>query len=451
MDLGDASHSSSSSSSSPVVATPDPFAPERKRRPRSVSRKNEELLLSQNSELAMEYLYDDDDEDGGGGGAWAHESAIPEVGGLVVRMPLEAEMYRGIDGAGPSSALRDRLFSFLDSDEYGGGGGASDDYSPSSTTARATSPMSSAIAGGMAAAATEASSSSTDVVGTDVDDDREDEADDDDPPALAARTTYWYRGAERLLRQELGIIMSSANPDGRLDPTSLGPVSLDLLGRYMDHTNSWQEVCLVIDIDERLGSCTTLTINRPMAFKLSRNLAGLVLFGSDHAEKRGGGGGRGGGETQNLVKFLSAFEGECGVYLGGTDDVDRPATMIHGIRDLRGAVEISPGTGIYMGGLEAAMDGVLSGKYRPLDFRFFLGRKTYVGGRLDEAVRSGKYQPVACSRPLVLKQCIKLPKPLWHEGMESHALSNHIFRSLDRLMEPSHDVYLRCHCNRRRS
>jgi hypothetical protein len=267
----------------------------------------------------------------------------------------------------------------------------------------------------MAAAAKASSSSSTNVVGTAGDDDKDDDDDDDDSPtfsALAARTIFWYRGAERLMRRELSIIMSSANPDGRLDPSVLGPVSLDLLGRYMDHQNAWQEVCLVIDRDERSGTSTTVTINRPMAFKLSRNLGGLVLFGSNHAEKGGG------VETQNLVKFLSAFEGQCGVYLGGPDDVDRPATIIHGIRDLDGAVEISPGTGIYRGGLEAAMDGVLSGKYKPLDFRFFIGQTKYEGGRLDEAVRSGKYQPVACSRPLVLKQCIKLPKPLWHEGTE---------------------------------
>ena len=83
---------------------------------------------------------------------------------------------------------------------------------------------------------------------------------------------------------------------------------------------------------------------------------------------------------------------------------------------LEGAEEISPGTGIFKGGMEAAMSGILSGKYKALDFRFFVGHTSYIGGQLDEAVREGKYQPVACSRPLVLKQCIQLPKPLWHEG-----------------------------------
>ena len=64
------------------------------------------------------------------------------------------------------------------------------------------------------------------------------------------------------------------------------------------------------------------------------------------------------------------------------------------------------------------MDGVMAGKYKPLDFRFFIGHTKYEGAELDEAVRLGQYQPVACSRPLVLKQCIQLPKPLWHEVLE---------------------------------
>jgi hypothetical protein len=37
----------------------------------------------------------------------------------------------------------------------------------------------------------------------------------------------------------------------------------------MDHQNAWQEVCLVIERDERTGRSVTVTINRPMAFKFS--------------------------------------------------------------------------------------------------------------------------------------------------------------------------------------
>ncbi|KAL7524946.1 LOW QUALITY PROTEIN: hypothetical protein ACHAXR_002510, partial [Thalassiosira sp. AJA248-18] len=239
---------------------------------------------------------------------------------------------------------------------------------------------------------------------------------------LAAKTVYWYRGAEKLLKRELVKITSNANANGRIDPNNLDADSLELLQIYMDHQQTWQEVNLVIEKDERTGSAKTITINRPMAFKLSQSMGRLVLFGAYQTEQGGGKeiGGQvnrresDGKETPNLVKFLGAFENECGVYVGGMDDMDQPAVMIHGIADLEGAVEVSPGTGIYEGGLEAAMDGVMSGKYKPLDFRFFIGHTM----ELDEAVSLGKYQPVACSRPLVLKQCIQLPKPLWHEVLE---------------------------------
>jgi len=116
---------------------------------------------------------------------------------------------------------------------------------------------------------------------------------------------------------------------------------------------------------------------------------------------------------------MLAFGQECAIYVGGTDDQDEPATMIHGIKDIAGAREISPGTGIYEGGLEAAIDGVLQGKYNPLDFRFFVGCHKYEESSLDVSVVLGKYQPVACARALALKQCISLPKPLWHEGKKS--------------------------------
>jgi putative transcriptional regulator len=92
--------------------------------------------------------------------------------------------------------------------------------------------------------------------------------------------------------------------------------------------------------------------------------------------------------------------------------------MIHGITELEGASEISPGTGIYIGGIDAAIDGVLDGRYSPLDFRFFIGCHMYKDGDLNFAINSNKYQPIACARSLALKQCIQLPKPLWHEVME---------------------------------
>ena len=364
-----------------------------RRRPKSVSEENEQLLTTQNSDLAEEYV----------NGVWAHESAIPEVGGLVCRMPLEVEIYRGGGGGSgdfsESSTMRSKLMALLDSgkesedkDEWMNAVLPSSGSDGDSTIRRSLEDLPSTI----------------------IDDDESNSS----FSALAAKTIYWYRSAEKLLQHELLQIMSSADANGKINPRDLSSDSLELLQLYMDHQNAWQEVGLVIEMDEKSGSAKTVTINRPMAFKLTKNLGRLVLLGAYQAEKKGVvvATESNGIETQNIVKFLSVFENECGVYVGGPDDMDKPAIMIHGIHDLPGAVEISPGTGIYRGGLEAAMDGVLAGKYRPLDFRFFIGHRRYVGRQLEDAIRLGKYQPVACSRPLVLKQCIQLPKPLWHEG-----------------------------------
>jgi len=183
---------------------------------------------------------------------------------------------------------------------------------------------------------------------------------------LAAKTVFWYRGAEKLLKKEMMKIMSVANANGRIDPSDLDEESLELLQLYMDNPSSWQEVCLVTEMG---GGSKTITINRPMAFKLSKSMARLVLMGAYQAS--GGGGDddssqvsitrkeKNGGETQNLVKFLTAFENQCAVYVGGPDDMDKPAVLVHGIAELAGAVEISKGTGIYQGGLDA-------GEYTPL-------------------------------------------------------------------------------------
>ncbi|KAL7462971.1 hypothetical protein ACHAXS_003347 [Conticribra weissflogii] len=322
MNLANSGLSSSSESTSSIQEV-DGINPVR---PKSVSKKNEQLLRGQNEALAEEYL----------NGVWAHESSIPEVGGLVCRMPLEAEIYRG----SRQSTLYKKLQNFL-----------------------------------------------------------------------AAKTAFWYRGAEKLLKKELETIATYANANGKIDASSLSKDSLELLQLYMDQQQTWQEVCLVIERDEKRGSAKTLTINRPMAFRLSESMGRLVLNGAYGMQKNGK-------DTQDFVKFLSAFESECGVYVGGPDSMEEPATIIHGIADLPGSEEISPGTGIYKGGLEAAMDGVLQGKYKPLDFRFFIGHTSYTGGDLDRAVARGSYQPVATSRSLVLKQCLRLPKPLWHEVLE---------------------------------
>jgi len=56
-----------------------------------------------------------------------------------------------------------------------------------------------------------------------------------------------------------------------------------------------------------------------------------------------------------------------------------------------------------------------------LDYRLFIGRKRWGPGELEKEVAAtgGMWQCAATSRPLALKQCLGLPKPLWHEVMET--------------------------------
>jgi len=227
----------------------------------------------------------------------------------------------------------------------------------------------------------------------------------------------WYSRAKVLIEDEMKKIAGLADDEGQIDATALSGVSSEMLSLFMDNQEYWQEVCLVVEHGNSVSK--TVVLNRPMAFKLTDNIARLVLHGAVADLPRG----KSADEERisrkrKLARFVAAFASECAVYVGGPDDQDGAALLIHGIRDLPGAVEISPGSKIYQGGVDAAVKGVLEGEHSPLEFRFFVGCHVYKESALDVAVHLGKYQPVACARSLALKQCISLPKPLWHEVME---------------------------------
>ncbi|GKY90370.1 hypothetical protein MPSEU_000011000 [Mayamaea pseudoterrestris] len=331
----------SSDSSSPLLDTSVPV--KTTQRPRSVSKLNEEILKTQSESLHEEYTT----------GVWAHTIATPEVGGLLVRLPLEAEIFRNhrhsITGAKLHQSLQSKR---KNSDAF----------------------------------------------------------------VSFEQPHTWFHKAQKLLEREMFAIaeLGQNSDDGHIDASTLNDERAEVLSLYLDHQETWQEVCLCLQRDEKSGIASTLVLNRPMAFKLTDHLARLCLYGTEESLK---------GSTTDevdakLVKFMSAFRQECAVYVGGPDDHHKPAEIVHGIAGLAGAVEISPGTGIYRGGREAAIDGVLKGLYKPLDFRFFMGKHKFAKSMLDLSIVLGKYQPIACSRSLVLKQCISLPKPLWHEVLD---------------------------------
>jgi hypothetical protein len=215
----------------------------------------------------------------------------------------------------------------------------------------------------------------------------------------------WYPRAKRMIEDEMSKIAKMADDEGQIDATQLKEDASEMLSLYLDNQESWQEVCLVVENDN--GNAKSLVLNRP----LTENLAKLVLhdlFLTQQDSKDD--------THKELIEFIMAVNHECAVYVGGPDDQGDPVMMIHGVKDLPGSVEISPGSQIFQGGIKAAIQGILDGKYSPLEFRFFVGCHSYQESALDVAVHLGKYQPIACARSVALKQCLSLPKPLWHEG-----------------------------------
>ncbi|GMH65204.1 hypothetical protein TrRE_jg5145, partial [Triparma retinervis] len=115
------------------------------------------------------------------------------------------------------------------------------------------------------------------------------------------------------------------------------------------------------------------------------------------------------------AKFKSAFGSDGVAYVGGPDMQHLPAILLHGQPGLPGSVELSPGANIYTGGIEAAVDSVLAGNSDPKDYKFFVGRKVFAPGFLEAYCRTGTYAPIHAPRAVVLRQCLSLPKPLFHE------------------------------------
>jgi len=294
---------------------------------KSISKENEVLLRIQSESLAEECM----------AGVWAHEVSHPEVGGLVIRMPLEVEVYRSkkIPSAG------EELRNFIKKGE---------------------------------------------------------------------KVELWYRKAHTLCEKEIQKITAYAE-NGQIDASKISEVSNEFLQMYLDNQETWQEVCLVVDRNNSGGTASALVLNRPMAYKLTENLGLLILEGVLNDEKSPR-------SCVSVDMLMEAFGEECAVYVGGPDAQGESATLLHGFKDLPGAVEIAPGCNIFIGGIDHAIKGVKDGKYKPLDFRFFIGKHEFKNRQLDKQCILGKYQPIACSRPVVLKQCISLPTPLYYEVME---------------------------------
>lgn len=335
-----------------AVAAAEPPPAERT----SVAPQNEALLKEQNEALWREYY----------GGAWAHESPGIEPGGLVCRLPLPAQLTRQMRAGAQSTwseRMRERLLAGLPRAE-GEEGGAGD----ADESARLVEQWS-------------------------------------------ANAHFTYRLAEGLVVETLQAVSSKAT-DGRVSWSDISEEQRELVALYSDSQDSWQEVCLVLKAVESASGTSSVAsecvvINRPLARSMSPELAALLLNGAEDGQQ----GGQLLYDEPFVERFLRAFGDEAAVYLGGPERQEERGLVIHGF-DLPGATELAPGTKIFTGGVEAIVSAVLDGTRSPLDFRWFIGRRT------DVSTSKAAWCPIACARPVVLKQCLGLPKPLWHEVME---------------------------------
>lgn len=180
--------------------------------------------------------------------------------------------------------------------------------------------------------------------------------------------------------------------------SDLDPADVEILRALESHQSAWQEVVLLVDHadadeDGRGGGSRGIVLNRPLRLTvgdLERRLPSSVA-----AELQ---------ENDALEVF-----GDEVVYYGGPG-----ATMcvLHAY-DLPGSRELVPG--IFTGGLGEAAEMVRAGEMRPDECRFFFGEREWAAGTLASECVCGSWWPGAASRPLLLKHCLGLPRPLWHE------------------------------------
>ncbi|CAG9465540.1 unnamed protein product [Pedinophyceae sp. YPF-701] len=199
-------------------------------------------------------------------------------------------------------------------------------------------------------------------------------------------------------------LLAEQNPELAREPVWVHPTGAPEVGGLLVATPgasarlgefSWQTVVLLIRHDE-MGSIG-LVLNRPMGLNIgeSRNDPGGLPLDVD-------------GLTPSQRRAFADNRVYCGGLRG-----QQAMHFLHGHGDLEGSLEIVPG--VYIGGLSAAAQDVVDGKKRASDFRFICGMMSWDVGQLNAEVEAGCWITAACSRPLIIKQCLTLPTPLWRE------------------------------------
>lgn len=343
------------------------------------------------------------------GAVWAHEVSSPEVGCLLIRLPLEAAIVLNKE-----SHWGGKLREFAQSEQYNERRRAGRKYSDVSSEERR------------------------------VDEQVTSDSDDELNPLSEV---LLYRVAQRFLARQFRRIADKGTKDeqGRLmlDARLISEQDKELLEMRQVHLAAWQEVILVTQHD---GVTTQgVVINRPAATSANAQLSAAIVAALESDE---------GADRLDVQEFDAAFGDRCAAYVGRTtapprlDGTPREemtphneirAMLLHGLPGLDGARELSPGLGIYRGGAVAAARRVQTQKADAFDFRFFIGEYAWQPGEVAAKITAGQYRAVACSRAIALKQCLGLPKPLWNELMEMLGGSLAEISKLERLKSTNDD------------
>ncbi|GBF90268.1 transcriptional regulator [Raphidocelis subcapitata] len=164
--------------------------------------------------------------------------------------------------------------------------------------------------------------------------------------------------------------------------------------RLLESERYWQLVVLVISHDA--GGTVGLILNRPSGLVMGRKQGGLPFSMA--------------GGPPGLQEVFADSRVYCGGFLA-----QQVIHVLHGHK-LAGSMEVVPG--VYVGGENEAVARVAGGKLPASDFKFFSGALAWEPKELEAQMERGAWITAAASRPLVLKQVLQLPKPLWCEVME---------------------------------
>jgi putative AlgH/UPF0301 family transcriptional regulator len=164
--------------------------------------------------------------------------------------------------------------------------------------------------------------------------------------------------------------------------------------RILGSDAAWQAVVLVVDVTP--AGSIGLLLNRPTAMAVARRPGGLPF------------------EIQGAPEGMQRAFGDNRVYMGGPV-AQQVLHLLHPHR-LDGAQELVPG--VFLGGERAATRAVASGELEASDFKFYAGATLWEAGQAEREVARGAWIPVAAARPLLLKQVLQLPTPLWREVLD---------------------------------